>query len=176
MPGIPLSRIVSVGSVLCAAIAILCLVENTYAEAQFDDLSVSRLGRVVGAGEPMKCHHRCFRPDCGFQTYPCKDEPFTCTVGDEVAATPESAICKPGVEGQNCDLDAEIEIKHYKCRVKAGMKNDAECSQMRKRCPIENLKTPMDDDAPKTKVDIEKATSTKCSSSPPFEDDYLCKQ
>jgi hypothetical protein len=175
MTRIPLSRIVSIGSLLCAAIAILCMVENTYAEAQLDDLSVSHLERVVGAGEDMKCHHRCFIPDCGFQTFACKDLPFDCDIGTEVAATPISAICKPGMEGQNCDLDTEIEIKYYKCRIKAGAKNNAECSQMRWRCPIENLKTPLDDDPPKTKVDIEKATSTKCSSSPPFEDDYLCK-
>jgi hypothetical protein len=132
-----------------------------------------RLELVLGAPVDKKCHWRCFRPDCGFQTYPCTDEPFTCTVGDPVSATPVSASCKDGTEAQKCDLES-VTIKHYSCRVKAGAKNNAECSGTRKRCPIENLKTKDDPDAPTMMVDREKATSSKCSSSPPFENYLTC--
>jgi hypothetical protein len=152
---------------------------------EFDTLNDATLQKIVGENitASNKCHWRCHRPTCGFESYPCvvapPNAPLGCTAGEQRPKYPTSATCKDAAEGDECVREL-ISVPYNICKL-TGDKNTAECGPGGERCNLEmyiEWSTP-DPCGCHTSTDVAvevSPPSDQCKSDPPGSDkSYNCR-
>lgn len=159
-------RRVAVVAVISGMWTCCCVASQVNREHSFVSLDEATLKSVVGAPIDKQCHWTSRRHGCSYYNYDCIANP-TCPLTNPlqlIIKTCTNAQCKPGVEGQKCDL-ATINSTWNTCYL-TGDKNSTGCTGTEERCTLGMWRTWKEPNAAGGPVIIEQDGSTQCSDDP----------
>lgn len=171
---------VSVSVIAAVSIAILNLAASDGLVDVSSETRSLRVGACTEVDDLTKCHYKCIRQDCGFQSYLCETNP-TCTPGEEFTPTVIKARCAnppSGQEDKRCHLDC-VTFDGYLCKIDPDPdtpNNTAQCAPGKERCPLVDFKDPGDEGAPEVTVEVEQGNSKLCEGSANSDPKYACPQ